>query len=182
MKTQSQTLILHLLSLLLLVSCSPADIPAPDDANEPESGQPVAEGVAPQAGSNQIVIAGAQNITYTPIAQGVSNIGGQLEIFLQLQTDNPNQPSGVRIFVPEGTGVGSYDMVNLLDLEDGVSARFDYSNAGVLDYFEGTDGHLELIEAMDTYSGSFTFNAVDPRDQSRFIAVSGNFDGAVFAQ
>ena len=182
MKSRTKGSIVFVLSLVLLTACSSANPPVANSTNAPESGQPVAEGGAPQAGSNQIVIAGAQNITYTPIAQGVSNIGGQLEIFLQLQTDNPNQPSGVRIFVPEGTGVGSYDMVNLLDLEDGVSARFDYSNAGVLDYFEGTDGHLELIEAMDTYSGSFTFNAVDPRDQSRFIAVSGNFDGAVFAQ
>jgi hypothetical protein len=169
-------------SLLLIASCSPADIPAPDDANAPESGQPAAEGGAPQAGSNQIMIAGARDITYAPIAQVVSNIGGQYEIFFQLQTDDPNLPSGVRIFIPEGTAVGSYDMVSLLDLEDGVSARFDYSNAGVIDYFEGTDGHLELIEAGDTYSGSFTFNAVDPRDQSRFISVSGNFDGATPAQ
>jgi len=174
-------------SLLFLASCTPADIPAPDSANPPESGQPAAEepavgGGAPQAGPSEIVIAGAQNITYTPAASLVTYIGGQYEIFLQLQTEDPNVPSGVRVFVPEGTVAGSYDMVSLLDLEDGISARFDYFNADVIDYFESTDGHLELTEAGDSYSGSFTFNAVDPRDHSRTISASGNFDDAALAE
>lgn len=181
MKTLIWGLSMLTVSLLFLASCSPPDIPAPE-SGQPAAEEPAVEGAAPQAGSGKIAITGAQNFTYTPIAQVVTYIGGQYEIFLQVQTDDPNLPSGVRIFLPEGTAVGSYDMVSLLDLEDGVSARFDYSNAGVIDYFEGTDGHLELIAAGDSYSGSFTFNAVDPRDQSRFISVRGNFDGATLAQ
>jgi len=181
MKTLIWGLSMLTVSLLFFASCTPADIPAPDNQNATESQQPAAESGAPQAGPGEIVIAGAQNITYAPIAQVVSNIGGQMEIFLQLQAES-DVPSGVRIFVPEGTQVGSYDMVSLLDLEDGVSARFDYFNADVIDYFESTDGHLELTEAGDSYSGSFTFNAVDPRDHSRTISASGNFDDAALAE
>jgi hypothetical protein len=178
MSTLHRGLFVVLAFLFLLTACSPADIPAPIEAAE-NSSEPAAGGevTVSQAGPGEIVITGEQTITYTPVAGVVSYIGGQYEIFLQLESDSAF-PLGVRIFVPEGIQPGSYPIVSLITLEDGVTARFDNFAAGALDYFESTDGSIDLTETGDSYSGDFTFNAVDPRDPTRAISVSGNFTGA----
>ncbi|MBC7875688.1 MAG: hypothetical protein H7Y59_00840 [Anaerolineales bacterium] len=192
MSKLTRSLISIAVFILLLLSClggSAATNPASEsesatEVSESEENEPATEAPVPQETATEaprydfslmffppanITTDGAYNIT-TTFAESpeISVLNGQVEIFLSYA-----EPVTIYIFLPEGIQPGTYDIVNLIEQEEGITARFEYLGDAAPDTFESLYGDIDLGATGDSWQGLFHFYAVDPDDQSRFVAVAG---------
>lgn len=92
-----------------------------------------------------------------------------------LNTDNA---TGVMIFMPAGIQPGTYAIGDLYnEAEADVTARYDSLQDTTVTSYESISGTLNLTETTSTFSGTFTFEAVNATDGSGSITVSGSFQG-----
>ena len=168
-----KTLLFISILLLGLAACQSATItPEPPESNLPAE-EPADQAGGPQAGPGEVIITGAVNVQFAY----ADSILHRLSPVLNLYLIHPDGVSQIGIFMPEDIQPGAYPIGNLITLEEGITARFDYVSESGLDYFESLEGTLELTETGAAFSGFFNFTAADPRDQSRTVTVSGNFEG-----
>jgi hypothetical protein len=92
-----------------------------------------------------------------------------------LDTDNA---TGVMIFLPADIQPGTYDVGDLYnEAEAEVTARYDSLEDSTVTSYESVSGTLTLTETGTTFSGTFTFEAVNAEDGTGSITVSGSFQG-----
>ncbi len=144
-----------------------ASLPAPSDS---------ATSAPEISNAGQIVISGAVSKTYTPAKVEANNIMGRIVINLIEKS-----ATGVFISFPVDTQSGTYTMEYYLDNPaGGVTGQYQVFSGGNAIKYECTQGTLTLTAVGSKFSGQFQFTAVDSKDASKTIEVSGTFTDVPF--
>jgi hypothetical protein len=177
----STLIIFPLLALVIVqLACSfgapPANSPqSPNAAPQQPAGNtaPVTTAQAPASSGNanagQVVISGAVNKTYTPINFEAGTLGNSMIINLHETTID-----GISLAIPPDTQPGTYAIEDHL-----TNAVVDFSGEYALwksdAFYESTKGTLTLTATGSKFSGQFQFTAVNSKDSSKTIEVTGSF-------
>jgi hypothetical protein len=144
-----------------------------------QPGGQTAQTPAPPAGQTaQVVITGAVNKTYTPSEVDAVKIGDRVGISLY-----EDFPCGVDIQFPLDSPPGTYAFDNMrVEMVPKVWARYGELGACETDGgffgYESVGGTLVLTASGTSFSGTFEFDAVDAKDTTKKIHVSGAFQNA----
>jgi hypothetical protein len=172
----SKLILFPLLALVVAqFACSLGTQPPSTAPQQPDASLPAPSDSATSAPENsnadQIIISGAVSKTYTPTKIEANNIMGR--IVINLIEKNAN---GIFISFPADTQPGTYTMVYYLDdPAGGVTGQYQAFSGGDAITYNSTKGTLTLTTVSPTFSGQFQFTAVDNKDASKTISVSGSF-------
>lgn len=156
-----------LVVLLGLAACGGSSGPAAGN----QAPAPSAPG---SSNAGQIVISGAVSKTFTPVKVEAALIGSNTVIYL---TEGKG-PSGVSLSFPPDTQPGVYPIGKEIGQPD-VLAHYEMYGANTGLYYSNK-GTLTLTAVGPKFSGQFQFTAVDSKDSTKTIEVSGSFTDVPF--